>query len=498
MRSLLLASADVQPPPLLLKPAPDVASSAAAEAIAFAEEVCGIYLDDWQRWVVEQALAERSDGSWAAFEVGIVCPRQNGKNFILEVVQIACIYLFGDQTLVHSAHKFDTSVEHFNRLKWIFENTPELSELLLPNDGSFVTSNGKEHIRFRTGQRILFKARYRGGGRGFTGDKVFLDEAYDLPARAIGSLIPTLSTRPMAQVWYTSSAPHESSTVLHAVRNRAIAKDDGDRLFYVEWGNPATANDGDLEAIRRANPAVLSGHITEAYILQEMRTFSGDAELVEEHRRERLGIATPLPSSTDPEPKMAPADWSATAIPADKAPHLEPGEVVIGFDVTGGWGSVTLAAGTLARSYVECIRHESGWSPARLVELVKTWKPSVIAVDGGTGENLAAVSETLEAFQLEGIDPELIKVLSTVQYKTACQGFVDAVAERRVSRPKVDPDNLEVAGAKATERVIGDSWVWDTRTARVPLAPLKAATVARSMLNELAEAEDEAIALVLR
>ena len=91
-------------------------ASAATEAIAFAEEACGIVLDDWQRWIVEHALSERADGTWSAFEVGLVCPRQNGKNFILEVVQLACIYLFGDETLVHSAHKFDTSVEHFNRL----------------------------------------------------------------------------------------------------------------------------------------------------------------------------------------------------------------------------------------------------------------------------------------------------------------------------------------------------------------------------------------------
>ncbi len=294
MRSPTSVMLDV-PPPRLLKLPPLAVTSAAAEAVEFAEEVCGIELDPWQRWFVELALSERADGSWAAFEVGLVCPRQNGKNFILEVVQIACIYLFGDRTLVHSAHKFDTSVEHFQRLKWLFENTPELSELLLPGDRSFVTANGKEHIRFNTGQRILFKARYRGTGRGFTGDKVFLDEAYDLPAKAIGSLVPTMSTRPMSQVWYTASAPHETSTVLHAVRNRGIADDPADRLVYVEYGNDEEYGDA-TEAIRRANPAIAAGRITEEYIRQEILTFSGDPELVEEHRRERLGIAS-MPAS---------------------------------------------------------------------------------------------------------------------------------------------------------------------------------------------------------
>src|SRR5687768_1444561 len=83
----------VEPPPRLLKLPPGAVTSAADEAIDFAERALGITLDDWQRWVVELALAERADGTWAAFEVGVVCPRQNGKNFILEVIQIACIYL---------------------------------------------------------------------------------------------------------------------------------------------------------------------------------------------------------------------------------------------------------------------------------------------------------------------------------------------------------------------------------------------------------------------
>jgi len=36
----------------------------------------------------------------------------------------------------------------------------------------------------------------------------------------------------------------------------------------------------------------------------------------------------------------------------------------------------------------------------------------------------------------------------------------------------------------ASERRIGDAFVWDRRTATVPLAPLVAATVARSLLGD--------------
>jgi len=327
--------------PHLLHEPPDVVSSSGTEAIEFAE-VCGITLDPWQAWTVDKALSERlsdagarGDGlDYAAFEVAIITPRQNGKNFVLETIQLASTYLFGDRTLVHSAHKFDTSVEHYQRLRWLFENTPELSKLLLPRDRSFVQTNGKEHIRLNTGQRILFKARYRGSSRGFVGDKVFMDEAFDIDPQAMGAAIPVLSTRPGAQVYYTSSAPHSNSSVLHAVRNRAIKGDPDDRLLYVEWGNKSEALDLDpespefLEAIRRANPAVAAGRISESYIRQEIRTFSGSPELVEEHRRERLGVPSMPPSTVGgPIPLEV---WESLADPESFVPEHE---VRLAFDV---------------------------------------------------------------------------------------------------------------------------------------------------------------------
>jgi hypothetical protein len=50
-----------------------------------------------------------------------------------------------------------------------------------------------ERIELATGQQIKFKARTNGGGRGLTGDKVILDEAFALKPAHVGSLIPTMT-----------------------------------------------------------------------------------------------------------------------------------------------------------------------------------------------------------------------------------------------------------------------------------------------------------------
>lgn len=40
----------------------------------------GLVLDDWQAWALTESLGIRDDGRWAHFEVGLLVPRQNGKN----------------------------------------------------------------------------------------------------------------------------------------------------------------------------------------------------------------------------------------------------------------------------------------------------------------------------------------------------------------------------------------------------------------------------------
>ena len=78
-------------------------SSAGEEAAEFAE-TCGLVLDPWQRWCLDQMLSERADGAWAATLVLLLLPRQNGKNSVLEALELAALYLFDEPRIIHTAH----------------------------------------------------------------------------------------------------------------------------------------------------------------------------------------------------------------------------------------------------------------------------------------------------------------------------------------------------------------------------------------------------------
>src|SRR5499427_4923258 len=94
--------------------APDYRSSAGQEAIELAQ-LAGLYLDPWEALVLEHALGEGDDGRWAAAEVGLCVPRQNGKNAVLEARELAGLFLLDEHLTIHSAQHFKTAKEHFLR-----------------------------------------------------------------------------------------------------------------------------------------------------------------------------------------------------------------------------------------------------------------------------------------------------------------------------------------------------------------------------------------------
>jgi hypothetical protein len=163
---------------------------ASAELLQWAPS-CGYELDLWQRWWLTEACGVRPDGRWAAFEVGNICSRQNGKNQLLEVRELGGLYLFGERMIIHTAHEFKAAAEHFRRVRDTISAYDELSKRVK----RVMTSHGDEAIELRptptlifgangarvrrsVSGRLRFLARSRGSGRSFTADCFSGDTRY--------------------------------------------------------------------------------------------------------------------------------------------------------------------------------------------------------------------------------------------------------------------------------------------------------------------------------
>ena len=193
-----------------------------------------------------------------AFEVGLMCSRQQMKTGGLMQADLGWLFITREREVMWSAHLFDTAKGSYQNLASIITNHAFLSKHLEPGPTHGLYSSPADmriQLRKADGVAPHTKFRARGGnqGRGLTGDKVILDEAFELSDATMGDLLPTLTSRPRAQVIYASSAGMADSDALRAIRDRgragSVAPEAGSsRLAYLEWSSErheCAVDDGD-------------------------------------------------------------------------------------------------------------------------------------------------------------------------------------------------------------------------------------------------------------
>lgn len=451
---------------------PRFSTSAGDEVIDLAA-TAGLILDPWQQFVIRNAMGERPDGRWSAFEVGLVVARQQGKGSVLEARELAGLVLFGEMQIVHTAHELKTSMKHFKRLIRLFDGSDDLRRRVK----KVINSNGKEGLEMVNGAVLECLARTKSAGRGFTGDLVVLDEAYALTDEQMEASMPTMLAVDNAQVWYTSSPPLDavSGQILMALRDRGEAGLAG-RLFWADYGlagNLDLVDEMDLDdkaAWMAALPSMRSGRVREenVQVMRDVLTNKGFA-------REILGIWPPKPSQVgfrviaerfwlamqDPASQIAgrpaigvyvPPDRSYSAIAAagvraDGARHIElTGNDAQGYDYRPG----------------------TPWIVPRLKQL-NGHNPSVMVID-----DKAIADEAEEA----GLVVHRAGVADVV---TGCQLLYDGIAGPDPSGRTVyhlGQQAMTDAVAGAAKRKIGNSWAWERHDLTSDIGPLAAASLA--------------------
>lgn len=446
---------------------PDWSSSAGDEAIGLAERA-GLYLDEWQQLVLREGLGERPDGKWAAFEVGLVVARQNGKNALLEARELAGLFLLHEELIIHSAHESATAAEAFRRLLDRIEGTPSLAKRV----ARVQRGKGVETIELKTGERIWFRTRTKGGGRGFTADCVIFDEAMILPEAVIGALVPTMSARSEAtrsgpQIWYTGSAvdqqKHEHGLVLSRIRQRGLS-DDTTNLAYFEWSAPDNAETSDHYALAQANPG-LGIRISLEHCEMERQSMPD-----REYRVERYGQGDWYDLTADAGRVIPTELWASLADPGGSVSGMH----CFALDVDSGQAWATLSvAGVRDDGLYQfgVVRHDRGlaWVVDEIRARLADRPGSRLVVDPRI--DLAVLLTDLEDAGVQSTR------MTAIDYKNACGEFLAAVLERRVRyMPSTELDGA-VAGARTKSFLDNTAWKW-SRTSDALITPLVSCTLA--------------------
>src|SRR5690625_3365262 len=221
----------------------------------------GLTPDPWQAMVVTAWLGRTQGGTLAAGRCGLAVPRQNGKNGVVEIVELFKMVVLG-RRILHTAHEVKTARKAFLRLRGFFENErkwPELAALVL----DIRQTNGQEAILLTNGGSVEFVARSRGSGRGFTVDDLVLDEAQELSDEQLEALLPTISAAPSGdpQIMMLATPPPPNADGAPWRRMRAAGVDGKDRrLSWHEWSPERAPDPLDTQALLECaadtNPAL--------------------------------------------------------------------------------------------------------------------------------------------------------------------------------------------------------------------------------------------------
>jgi hypothetical protein len=432
--------------------------------------LAGLTPDPEQQLLLDATFALNRHGMHEAFEVCIICARQNMKTGFLKMVALGKSFILDRKLIVWSAHEFGTAQEAFRDLTQMIESCPSLDRQVM----KIHYGNGDEAIELRDDRRIKFKARTKTGGKGLTGDDVFLDEGFALQPVHMGALLPTLSAKPDPQVLYGSSAGYASSAVLRGVRDRGRTGDP--RLVYMEFCAPenSCADEecdhslkavgcalDDIEQVRKANPA-LDRRITVEYIAAERRALTPA-----EFARERLGWwddpAEVLETGIDPELWAQRTDRGSEPVdPVAFAVDVSPDRKTACIAVAGRRADGLSHVGVVASA------KGTAWLVDRVAELVEKWKPCAVVIDGRS-----AAASLLPAFAEAKID---IEVTSASDMAQACGAFFDAVVEDRLRH--LGKDALTAAVKAATTRPLGEGFAWNRRNPNREISQLVAVTLA--------------------
>lgn len=414
-----------------------------ADDCAFLAESYGLKPDPWQMHVLQAWMGKTKDDRWAAGRWGIAVPRQNGKNGILEMVELFFMVSLGLKIL-HTAHEVKTARKAFLRILSFFENErkyPELAAMVAP--GGIRKTNGQEAIILENGGSVEFIARSKGSGRGFTVDVLVCDEAQEYGEDAQAALLPTISSAPSGDpvqiLLGTPPAPGMDGAVFTRIREAGVSGKDK-RVAWCEWSPKPDAKPSDRAVWFETNPS-LGLRLNITTVADEFGAMSAEMFF-----RERCGFWDVGANGSKA------FDVDVWASRKDTPPS--DGVRCFGVKFSSDGSLVSLSAAMKPADgpiHVQAIKAEplgngTQWLVDYLVE--RKERIAQIVIDGKSGTGYL-----VEALRAEGVGKQVIVIPSLDQVITAHTMFDQGITEGELSH--AGQPVLDAQIADSTRRKIG-------------------------------------------
>jgi phage terminase large subunit-like protein len=341
-----------------------------AEAAALYEKT-GRAIQDWQKLLVYDLLAENNDGLWTHTKFGYSIPRRNGKN---EVVAIWEMYgLLNGERILHTAHRTTTTHSAWERLL-------ELLEKAGADIGSTYRAFGKEHIQVGDGI-VEFRTRTSKGGLGEGFDLLVIDEAQEYQDDQESALkyVVTDSGNPQTVFCGTPPTPISSGMVFAKFR-KAVLCGEKENSAWEEWSIEEQSDPHDRDLWYETNPS-LGTILSERSVADEV----GDDDI--DFNIQRLGLWIRYNQKS----AISRKEW--TGLAAETLPKLR-GKLFVGVKYGHDGTNAAMAIAvktTTGKVFVEAIdcrpvRASNRW----IMKFLRNAQWNKVVIDGANGQQLLA------------------------------------------------------------------------------------------------------------
>lgn len=489
--------------------------------IEFAEDVLGLTLRPWQRWLFIHALEldmttvpgsevfdpdtpESRYYDYRFRQVCVLVARQNGKTLVMCVLGLWRLFYDGASEMISTAQNLavaeGTLDDAFNMAKAHEEMTAFLPYRM--DRGKWVpymrTANGShrielasvppdlEHVLDAAGTMpAWYVVANNGGGRSYSVDLALLDELREHKTEDMWEAIePTTSERPRNQIWTFSNAGTAQSVVLRRLRNvalRAIRNESTaeERLFLAEWSAEPDRSIFDREGWAEANPSLGYGVRTESDMLAKAKSAVDPENEDATPDGFRTEYLCQWVESLEPG-KIGEELWEELASPVSVDPESTP--VFVGIDVSTEARAAHIAVAWERDDghwHVELVASRAGfaWVPDWLNARRGTWFDGRVGMQV-RGAPSAALVPLLEEAEIDIAEWQGASMSGSVL------GFLTAIRAREVHHSgrapgEVDtPTRLEAAALGVRDRKAGDVFIWDRDKSVGDATPFIATNVA--------------------
>ncbi len=414
----------------------------------------GLDLLPWQAHVADVALELEGDRP-AYREVVVSVPRQCGKSVLVWLwLVFRCVGWPRPQVLAYTAQ---TGWDARRKLLQDFE--PLLRRSAVGRGvARLYRSNAETAVHWRSGSRIEIVASVEDAGHGRVLDGAVIDEAWaDSDDRREASLVPTMVTRPDAQLWVVSSAGTDASVYWSRkveLGRDAAARGETRGLAYFEWSAPPDAETDDEDLWCRVHPGLAEGLVHMDVLRHARRTMTEP-----EFRRAVLNI----PVGSDEERVIPRAAWESVCEWEAKPS----GDLRFAADALVDRSRSAIAVYGGGVGELVDTREGVTWLRERLVELAHRHQASVVLDAQGPLAGLVA------ELQMAGVR---VQALRTADMCVASARLLDLVVDGRVRVRRSRA--LDEAAAAVRKRPVGERWLWSRQASAADVSPLVALALA--------------------